>query len=151
MTKLRSRTNRLAPAVLALAAIGGLSVLLPGASHASLNTIACDALWRGCLGKCAAGTNSEACTEKCDDNHATCTSSGSLHKQQTPPPPCTGVRCTLRNPHPPTTVGPTAPPDRPTKPVNPTGFSNPNQPSTGNGPVILERGHESGGGGGHGH
>lgn len=66
-----------------------------------------------------------------------------------PPPPCTGIRCTLRNPHPPTTVGrPTRKP-RPVKPVNPVGVSNPNK--TTNAPVILLRKNKSGSGQGHGH
>jgi hypothetical protein len=152
MMKVHSKTNRFVLAALALAAICGLSVLLPRQSHADLNHLACDAAWRGCLGKCAGGSNSQACTDRCDDHHANCLLGGdTLTKQQTPPPPCTGFRCTLHNPHPPTTVGPTTQRPRPYKPVDPVGLSNPNKTTTGNNPVILERGHESGGGQGHGH
>src|SRR5580704_19504497 len=136
---------------LALVAMTVFYVSLPVESFADLNGIACRAIRRGCLGGCGRSP-SQSCAGSCENDYANCIIAGvGTKKQQSPPPSCTGVRCTLRNPHPPTTVGPTAPPDRPTKPVNPTGFTNPNQPSTGNGPVILERGHESGGGGGHGH
>jgi hypothetical protein len=138
---------------LAVAAICGLGTLAPGKSFADLNNLACNALWRGCLANCGAGGNTEACTEKCDDNLAICTNSGSLTKQQTPPPPCTGVKCSLRNPHPPTTVSnPPATPRRPVRPApaKPGGVSNPNQTSTSN-PVILERKNDSGGGQKHGH
>jgi hypothetical protein len=130
-----------------LAAICGLSVLLPTASFATLNDIACNAIWRGCLGHCT----TQACTDRCDSNERQCLVGLPSAKQQTPPPPCRGIRCTLGNPHPPTTVGPTTPRPRPVRPVQPVGVSNPNKTNTGNsGPVILLRKNESGGQG-HGH
>jgi hypothetical protein len=61
-----------------------------------------------------------------------------------PPPPCEGIHCTLRNPHPPTTVGPPTRKPRPVKPVKPVDVSNPNK--TTNAPVILLRKNDSGGG-----
>lgn len=153
--KIRIRTM-----TLALAAICGLSVLPDKSIARSLNDIACDGLWRGCLGNCGATGNSQACTDKCDDNRVICKAGGTNSKQQTPPPPCTGIRCNLpTKPHPPTTVS--NPPSHGSlkpEPVQPVGKSNPNSPgSGGNNPVIYERkndsggsqsgGHESGGGG----
>jgi hypothetical protein len=152
--KFRIKIKTFALVPLALVAICALSVLLPNKSLAALNDIACDALWRGCLNKCGPGGNTQSCTDKCDNNRADCQAGRPDKKQQTPPPPCTGIHCTLRPTHPPTTVGPTTPLPRPVKPVNPVGVSNPNKPTTGTGePTILLRKNDSGGGPGqeHGH
>jgi|HubBroStandDraft_4_1064222.scaffolds.fasta_scaffold207394_1 hypothetical protein len=152
--KFRIKIKTFALVPLALVAICALSVLLPDKSLAALNDIACDALWRGCLNKCGPGGNTQSCTDKCDNNRADCQAGRPDKKQQTPPPPCTGIHCTLRPTHPPTTVGPTTPLPRPVKPVNPVGVSNPNKPTTGTGePTILLRKNDSGGGPGqeHGH
>jgi hypothetical protein len=154
MMKFRIKIKTFALVPLALVAICALSVLLPDKSLAALNDIACDALWRGCLNKCGPGGNTQSCTDKCDNNRADCQAGRPDKKQQTPPPPCTGIHCTLRPTHPPTTVGPTTPLPRPVKPVNPVGVSNPNKPTTGTGePTILLRKNDSGGGPGqeHGH
>src|SRR5580700_10055889 len=140
MMKFRIKIKTFALVPLALVAICALSVLLPDKSLAALNDIACDALWRGCLNKCGPGGNTQSCTDKCDNNRADCQAGRPDKKQQTPPPPCTGIHCTLRPTHPPTTVGPTTPLPRPVKPVNPVGVSNPNKPTTGTGePTILLR------------
>lgn len=161
MMKFRIKIKTFALATLALTAICALSVLLPNESLAARRTlidIACDAIWRGCLNKCGPGGNTEACTVKCDNSRSDCVLGGtSPSKQQTPPPPCTGIHCTLRDPHPPTSVGPTTPlprPVKPVKPVEPVGVSNPNKTNTGTGePTILLRKNDSGGGPGqeHGH
>jgi len=157
MMKFRIKIKTFALAALALAAICALSVLLPDKSSAAirtLNDIACDAIWRGCLNKCGQGGNTQSCTGKCDDSRTECQEGRPTSKQQTPPPPCTGIHCTLRNPHPPTSVGPTTPRPRPVKPVQPVGVSNPNKTNTGTGePTILLRKNDSGGGPGqeHGH
>jgi hypothetical protein len=154
MMKFRIKIKTFALVPLALVAICALSVLLPDKSLAALDDIACDALWRGCLNKCGPGGNTQSCTDKCDNNRADCQAGRPDKKQQTPPPPCTGIHCTLRPTHPPTTVGPTTPLPRPVKPVNPVGVSNPNKPTTGTGePTILLRKNDSGGGPGqeHGH
>jgi hypothetical protein len=149
MIKFRIKTN-----MFAVAAICALSVLLPTESFANLNDIACDAIWRGCLDKCGSGGNTQTCTNKCDNRRQECALGLPRSEQQTPPPPCRGIHCTLRNPHPPTSVGPTTPRPRPVKPVEPVGVSNPNKTNTGtSGPVILLRKNDSGGGQGqeHGH
>jgi hypothetical protein len=140
MMKFRIKTN-----TVALAAICALSVSLPNESSASLNDIACNAIWRGCIDKCGLVGNKEACLEKCDNARGDCTL-GVSNRQQTPPPPCRGIHCTLRNPRPPTSVGPTTPRPRPVKPVEPVGVSNPNKTNTGaSEPVILLRKNDSGG------
>jgi len=149
MMKFRIKTNTLT--TLAFAAICGLSVLLPNESFASLNDIACNAAWRGCLGNCGATGNKQACTDRCDSRRSDCSLGASTPKQQTPPPPCRGIQCTLRNPHPPTSVGPPNRKPSPVQPVKPVGVSNPNKTGTGNAPVILERKNDSGGGQGRGH
>jgi hypothetical protein len=145
--KLPNNTN-----IFALAAICCLlGVVLPTRSFANLNDIACKAIRRGCNADCNHGDGSQACYDQCLRNYQSC-ARGATNKQQTPPPPCEGIHCTLRNPHPPTTVGPPARKPRPVKPVNPVGVSNPNKTNSGNsGPVILYRKNDSGGGQGKGH
>jgi hypothetical protein len=144
MKKFRVKTS-----AIALAAICALSVSLPNESFANLNDIACNAIWRGCLDKCGLVGNTQSCTDSCDNRRQECALGLPLSKQQTPPPPCRGIHCTLGKPHPPTSVGPTTPRPRPVKPVEPVGVSNPNKTTTGtSGPVILLRQHDSGG---HGH
>jgi hypothetical protein len=145
MMKLKNRTNRIALMAICCA----FGVLLPTEGFADLNNIACKAIRRGCNSDCHDNGGSQSCYGTCLSNYQNCAAGVGTKKQQTPPPPCTGFRCTLHNPHPPTTVGPTPPPPRPYQPVAPTGLSNPNKTSTGNNPVILERGHESGGHGSH--
>jgi hypothetical protein len=128
----------------AAVAVCALCVLSATESLADLNRIACDAIWRGCLADCrGAGTN---CYRSCGRDRIACWNAG-LTKQQTSPPPCTGVRCSLPVHNPPTSVGqPTRPPGypvRPVKPVKPVSVGNPN---TGNSPpVILLRKNDSGG------
>jgi hypothetical protein len=121
-----------------------LGTLLPNASFAALNDIACDAIWRGCLDKCGSGGGTQSCTNRCDNRRAECVLGLPTSKQQTPPPPCTGIHCTLRGSNPPTTVGPPNRKPNPVQPVRPVGVSNPNKTSTGNTPVILERKNDSG-------
>ena len=121
-----------------------LAVLLPTESFASLNNIACKAIRRSCNADCSAGDQSQACYSQCSSNYVSCFR-GEQNKQQTPPPPCTGIRCGLRGANPPTTVGPPARNPAPVKPVQPVGVSNPNKTSTGNAPVILERKNDPGG------
>jgi hypothetical protein len=126
-----------------------LGALLPTESFAGLQNIACKAIRRGCNADCAANGGSQSCYSGCRSDYQNCAfGSGTTTKQQTPPPPCTGPTCNLRNPHPPTTVSAPPPPPSPTKPVDPVNVSNPNKTTTGNSPVILERGSGSGG---HGH
>jgi hypothetical protein len=139
-----------------------LGVILPTESSADLRNVACKAIRRGCNADCNHGSGSQACYDQCQANYQNCAfGNGSTKKQQTPPPPCTGIRCNLpTKPHPPTTVS--DPPShgslKPDGPVQPVGKSNPNSPgSSGGNPVILERtnnsggsqsgGHQSGGGG----
>jgi hypothetical protein len=128
-----------------------LGVLSTTESFANLNDIVCRAIRRGCNADCNAGDQSQACYQQCLLDYQNCFAAGATKKQQTPPPPCSGIHCTLRPTHPPTTVGPTTPLPRPVKPVNPVGVSNPNKPTTGNEPVILLRKNDSSGGQGHGH
>ena len=140
-----------------------LGVILPTESFADLRNIACKAIRRGCNADCNHGSGSQACYDQCLANYQSCAfGNGTTTKQQTPPPPCTGIRCNLpTKPHPPTTVSDPTPPSHGSlkpEPVQPVGKSNPNSPgSGGNNPVIYERkndsggsqsgGHESGGGG----
>jgi hypothetical protein len=132
---------------LALLAICSLGILLPTESFATLNDVACRALHRSCYKQCAQSGGKQTCYDFCDDDALACHSSG-LTKQQTPPPPCTGVRCTLPKSNPPTTVGPPARKPRPVQPAKPVGVSNPGNPNSGNnGPVILLRKNNSGGSG----
>jgi hypothetical protein len=140
MINFRFKTGAFALAVICFA----FAALWSPASFAALNDIACNAIWRGCLDKCGSHGNTQACTDKCDDSRLNC-SLGVSNKQQSPPPPCTGIQCTLRNPRPPTTVGqPTRKPS-PVQPVRPVGVSNPNKTDGGNNaPVILERKNDSG-------
>lgn len=147
MTKFRVKTNRFA----LVAICCSLGVLLPAESFASLNDIACNAAWRGCLGNCGATGNKQACTDRCDSRRSDCSLGASTSKQQTPPPPCRGIQCTVRCPNPPRTVGPPNRKPSPVQPVKPVGVSNPNKTGTGNAPVILERKNDSGGGQGRGH
>jgi hypothetical protein len=150
MIKLPNRTNGFALVAICCA----LGVLSPTESFASLNNIACKAIRRGCNADCNAGDQSQSCYDQCLKNYQNCFAAGATKKQQSPPPPCTGIRCTLRPTHPPTTVSdPAHPPRHPIEPVNPVGVSNPNKTESGNsGPVILLRKNDSGGGGqGHGH
>jgi hypothetical protein len=150
MTKLPNSTNRFALAAICCL----LSVLSTTESFASLNSIACRAIFNGCKADCDGGDIS--CYNICRQNYLDCRNAA-LNVQQTPPPPCTGIHCTLRPTHPPTTVGPTTPPPSPVKPVNPVGVSNPNKPTTGNNePVIQVKKNSPGGPGGpggqeHGH
>jgi hypothetical protein len=143
MTKRRTRVNRLA-----LLVICSFGVLAPTVSFANLNSIACRAIWRGCRHGC----HTDQCIDDCNYSVIQCLSAG-LNKQQTPPPPCTGVRCSLPVHNPPTTVSDPNPPPRrpvaPVTPVKPVGVSNPNKPTTGE-PVIMLRKNDSGGQG-HGH
>jgi len=134
---------------LALLVICSLCVLFPTVSFALLRDRACAAIWRGCVGKCTGGGGNQSCYDNCDAKQGKCIAAGDTKKQQTPPPPCIGIRCTLPTSHPPTTVGPPARKPRPVQPAKPVGVSNPNQPN--NGPVILYRKNESGGGNGRGH
>lgn len=149
MTKFRIKTN-----MFALVAICALSVSLPNTSFANLNDIACNAIWRGCLDKCGSHAT-QTCTANCDTRRSECALGLPNSKQQSPPPPCRGIRCTLRPTHPPTTVSdPAHPPRHPVEPVKPVGVSNPDKTGTGtSGPVILLRKNDSGGGQGqeHGH
>ena len=145
MIKLRIKTN-----IFALVAVCcALSTLLPTESLADLNHIICKAARRGCLSGCTDEGAHDACYQQCNDNYFACLGFPPTPKQQTPPPPCRGIHCTLRNPHPPTTVGPPTHKPRPVQPVNPSGVSNPNK--TTNAPVILDRKNDSGGGHGRGH
>ena len=150
MMKFRIKIKKFALARLALAAICALSVLLPDESSAAIRNlidIACDAIWRGCLNKCGQGGNTQSCTVSAMPVPQNVVQERPPSKQQTPPPPCTGIHCTLRDPHPPTSVGPTTPLPRPVKPVEPVGVSNPNKTNTGTGePTILLRRNDSGGG-----
>jgi hypothetical protein len=134
----------------ALAVICALGALLPTESLADLNNIACRGIWRSCIAKCGASGGAQSCYDTCDDNRFLCERAPTQGKQQTPPPPCTGVRCSLPDPHPPTPVGQPAPQPHPGKPVNqvnPVSVSNPNKTNTGNsGPVLLDRQNGSGGG-----
>lgn len=142
MMKINIAANRFA-----LLTICALGVLLPTESFADLTGIACRAIKRGCLGDCGINPTQE-CAGGCDTAYAYCILDGATKKQQTPPPPCTGVRCTIRNPHPPTTVSDPTQPRRPVKPkpVKPVSVSNPNKTGTGNSePVILLRKNEPGG------
>jgi hypothetical protein len=144
MTKSRTKMNGLALLAICFA------VLLPTTSFADLNSVVCRAVHRGCN----AGCHTDACFEACDMAYLDCRTRPAS-KQQTPPPPCTGVRCSLPVHNPPTTVSDPNPSPRrpvaPVKPVNPGGVSNPNKPTTGE-PVILLRKNDSGGQGhGHGH
>ena len=142
MAKLRSRMNRLS-----LLAICSFGVLWPTVGFASLNSIACAAIYRGCKQGCT----TDQCVEDCQYESIKCQLAGTTKKQQTPPPPCTGIHCTLRNPTPPTTVGQPNRKPRPVTPVKPVGVSNRGNNNTGSsGPVILLRQHDSGGHG-HGH
>ena len=146
MMKLPNNTNRFALAAICCL----LGVVSPTESFASLNNIACKAIRRGCNADCNHGGGSQACYDQCLTNYQSC-AAGVTNKQQTPPPPCTGIHCTLRNPNPPTTVGPPTRKPSPVKPVKPVGVSNPNKTSTGSpAPVILLRKNDSGGQG-HGH
>ena len=113
---------------LASLAIFALYILLPTNSFADLNGIACKAIKRGCLGDCGKNPSQE-CAGGCETNYAYCIIGGTTKKQQTPPPPCNGVQCTIRNPHPPTTVSDPANPRPPVKPkpVKPVSVSNPNK------------------------
>jgi hypothetical protein len=88
---------------------------------------------------------------QCLGNYQSCIN-GTKNRQQTPPPPCTGIRCTLPKAHPPTSVSPTTTKrPRPVKPVAPVGVSNPNKTNTGDsGSEILLRKNDSGGGKNHG-
>ncbi len=146
MIKSRSKMNRFA--LVAICCSLGV-VLLPTDSFANLNRIVCSAIKRGCYGSCNNGDQSEACYNQCRLDFNACMAAGSTTKQQTPPPPCRGIHCSLRNPHPPTTVGQPTRTPRPVTPVNPVGLSNPNK--TTNAPVILLRKNDSGGGQGRGH
>ena len=147
MTKLPNNTNRFVLAAICCL----LGVLSTTESFANLNSIVCRAIRRGCNSDCNAGDQSQACYQRCLLNYQDCAAGVATKKQQTPPPPCSGIHCTLRPTHPPTTVGPTTPPPRPVKPVNPVGVSNPNKPTTGNEPVIQLQKNDSGGSGGQGH
>jgi hypothetical protein len=144
MIKSPNKTNRFA----LVAICCSLGVLLPTESFADLNDIACRAIRRGCNADCNGGDKSQACYQQCLKNYQDCTL-GVTKKQQTPPPPCRGIHCTLRNPHPPTIVGEPTRTPRPVTPVNPVGLSNPNK--TTNAPVILLRKNDSGGGQGRRH
>jgi hypothetical protein len=146
MKKTRTRT-----VMFALLTICISGVLLPTDGFASLNSIACRAIKRGCYGDCAGG--SDACYGECDKSFASCMGFTTTRgKQQTPPPSCTGIRCTLPIRNPPTTVSdPVHPPRHPIGPVKPVGISNPGNTNTGNsGPVILLR-KNAPGDHGHGH
>jgi hypothetical protein len=135
------------PAVISLSALL-LAALLPTESFATLNDIACHAIRQGCYSNCTHGD--EACFKQCADAWFDCIEPVTK-RGQTPPPPCTGIHCTVGNPHPPTTLGPPTRKPRPVKPVKPVGVSNPNKTNTGDsGPVILLRKNDSGGQG-HGH
>jgi hypothetical protein len=139
MTRLRSSMKRLS-----WLAICSLGVLWPTVSFASLNSIACAAIYRGCK----AGCTTDQCVKDCQYDSINCQLAGATKKQQTPPPPCTGIRCSLPVHNPPTTVSnPNPKPGGTIKPVGPVNVSNPNKTS---GPVILLRQHDSGGHG-HGH
>ena len=142
--KSRVKLNRFA----LVAICCSLGVLMPTESFANLNNILCRAIKRGCLGDCNQNDQSEACYSQCISNYVSCVS-GVKNKQQTPPPPCRGIHCTLHNPHPPTTVGPPTRKPRPVNPVKPVGVSNPNK--TPPAPVVLFRQNDSGGGHGRGH
>jgi hypothetical protein len=151
MTKSRIRTNRIA----LVAICCSLSVLFPTDSFATLWNIACRGIELGCFRDCNEGSQSQACYSQCRDEYLECTNTRTTTKQQTPPLPCYGVRCPLRNPHPPTTVGQPTPQPRPGKPVNqinPVSVSNPNKTNTGSGgPVIQYRQKDADGGHGKGH
>ncbi len=139
MMKFRMKTN-----VLVLAAICcSAGTLFPTESSARLWDVACRGIYRSCIAKCGASGGREACYAECEDNRNICETAPATTKQQTPPPPCYGAGCPLRNRHPPTTVGQPTPRPRPRKPVtqvNPVSVSNPNNPNGGNnGPVILYR------------
>ena len=121
-----------------------LAVLVPKPSFADLNEIACNAVWRSCLGNCGATGNTQACTDRCDDRRATCLLQKASSKQQTPPPPCTGPLCNIRGANPPRTVSPPNLKPKPIQPVKPVGVSNPNKATPGNAPVIFERKTDSG-------
>src|ERR1700760_2732119 len=84
----------------AAAALCALGVLSATESFASLNDIACNAIRRGCWAGCR-GLGSD-CYQSCEIDHSACTHPGPS-KQQTPPPPCTGVRCSLPVHNPPRT------------------------------------------------
>jgi hypothetical protein len=150
MTKFRIKTNTLALAAICCSP----SVLFSTDSFATLWNIACDGIQRGCYVKCGSSGGNSACYAQCDTDWVLCVDTSSM-KQQTPPPPCIGARCSLRNPHPPTTVGQPTPQPRPGKPVNqinPVSVSNPNKTNSGNsGPVILYRQKDADGGHGKGH
>jgi hypothetical protein len=129
-----------------------LGALWPTAGLANLAEIACQAIKNDCDRGCDEVTNVLACYKNCGAEYQDCVH-GHTTKQQTPPPPCRGIHCTLRPTHPPTTVSdPAHPPRHPVEPVKPVGVSNPNKTNTGNGgPVILLRKNDSGNGQGHGH
>lgn len=148
MTKLPNNTNRFALAAICCL----LGVLSTTESFANLNSILCRAIRRGCNADCNAGDQSQACYQQCLKNYQDCFAGVTTKKQQTPPPPCTGIHCTLRPTHPPTTVSdPAQPPLHPVEPVKPVGVSNPNQPTTGNNePVIQLQKNSPGGSGGSG-
>ena len=67
---------------LALPAICSLCVLFPTASFASLNSIACAAIWRGCTGKCTGKGGSQSCYDNCDANQGRCMAGGTTKKQR---------------------------------------------------------------------
>ena len=146
MMKLPNNTNRFALAAICCL----LGVVSPTESFASLNDIACKAIRRGCNADCNHGGGGQACYDQCLTNYQSCFA-GVTNKQQTPPPPCRGIHCTVLGPNPPRTVGPPNRKPSPVQPVKPVGVSNPNKTGTGNAPVILERKNDSGGGQGRGH
>lgn len=144
---MKFRVKIVALVALAVGALG-FSALLPSASFATLNDIACNAIWRNCLGNCGATGNKQSCTDRCDSRNQDCLVGRPSSKQQsqTPPPPCTGVRCTLPKAHPPTVASPTTNKrPRPVKPAEPVGVSNPNKTTTGNNGEILLRKNDTGG------
>lgn len=143
MTKLSIKTNIFASAAICCA----LSALFPTESFADLRNIACRAIRSGCYTNCSKYGRQD-CYDQCDEDFAHCVFDN-LQKQQSSPPPCRGIHCTFRNPHPPTTVGPPTRKPSPGQPVKPVGVSNPNK--TTNAPVILDRQNDSGGGHGRGH
>jgi hypothetical protein len=134
---------------LCLIAICSFGALWPTVSLASLNSIACAAIYRGCK----AGCETSQCVKDCQYDSINCQLAGATKKQQTSPPSCVGIRCSLPLGHtPPTTVSdPNPKPRGPIKPVGQVGPVNVSNPNKTTGPVILLRKTDSGGGGGHGH
>jgi hypothetical protein len=145
----------------ALLAICSMGALSPANSFVDLPTLFCNTVYAQCQRNCngsASDYDLAGCLAICDDDYATCLfpPKGNAQAPYQPPPPCKGLRCTLRPP--PKTTDPTAPrrpitTAKPTTPFKPVGNSNPNGPKSGtNNPVIFERKDESGGGqfGGHG-